>query len=399
MEYKELKGLVLADLHIGAYSSTQTRKEFLFLKDFMKDKYYSFIIIAGDYFDKKLYSNEEYVVIANELFLFLLSRCDKLRMVAGTKSHDNDQYKIFSQYENKSIAELLDKEIDFRVINTFEEEDLFDELKVLYLPEEYIYDKKEYYKDILNKENEYDYVFGHGVIQEAMTNAVRATKKDSSKRKKAPVFNTMELSRICKGQVYFGHYHINTNINNKVFYVGSYSRYKFGEEEAKGFYEISTDGNHYINRFIENVSTEKYVQIPYSFNNEIFKSDIDVLGKLKDIIRKKDLSNIDHLKLIFNIPDEYPNPEFFINLVNDVFRDRDDIKVEITNGYIVTKRSSTKEEVKEVLNTYPYIFEKNSTPEENISYFIRDRYSKDVPVERVKKYLNFKALDLLNGIK
>ena len=399
MEYKELKGLVLADLHIGAYSSTQTRKEFLFLKDFMKDKYYSFIIIAGDYFDKKLYSNEEYIVIANELFLFLLSRCDKLRMVAGTKSHDNEQYKIFSQYENRSIAELLDKEIDFRVINTFEEEELFDELKVLYLPEEYIYDKKEYYKDILNKENEYDYVFGHGVIQEAMTNAVRATKKDSSKRKKAPVFNTMELSRICKGQVYFGHYHINTNINNKVFYVGSYSRYKFGEEEAKGFYEISTDGNHYINRFIENVSTEKYVQIPYSFNNEIFKSDIDVLGKLKDIIRKKDLSNIDHLKLIFNIPDEYPNPEFFINLVNDVFRDRDDIKVEITNGYIVTKRSSTKEEVKEVLNTYPYIFEKNSTPEENISYFIRDRYSKDVPVERVKKYLNFKALDLLNGIK
>ena len=399
MEYKELKGLVLADLHIGAYSSTQTRKEFLFLKDFMKDKYYSFIIIAGDYFDKKLYSNEEYVVIANELFLFLLSRCDKLRMVAGTKSHDNDQYKIFSQYENRSIAELLDNEIDFRVINTFEEEELFDELKVLYLPEEYIYDKKEYYKDILNKENEYDYVFGHGVIQEAMTNAVRATKKDSSKRKKAPVFNTMELSRICKGQVYFGHYHINTNINNKVFYVGIYCRYKIGEEEAKWFYEISTDGNHYINRFIENVSTEKYVQIPYSFNNEIFKSDIDVLGKLKDIIRKKDLSNIDHLKLIFNIPDEYPNPEFFINLVNDVFRDRDDIKVEITNGYIVTKRSSTKEEVKEVLNTYPYIFEKNSTPEENISYFIRDRYSKDVPVERVKKYLNFKALDLLNGIK
>lgn len=399
MEYKELKGLVLADLHIGAYSSTQTRKEFLFLKDFMKDKYYSFIIIAGDYFDKKLYSNEEYIVIANELFLFLLSRCDKLRMVAGTKSHDNDQYKIFSQYENRSIGELLDKEIDFRVINTFEEEELFDELKVLYLPEEYIYDKKEYYKDILNKENEYDYVFGHGVIQEAMTNAVRATKKDSSKRKKAPVFNTMELSRICKGQVYFGHYHINTNINNKVFYVGSYSRYKFSEEEAKGFYEISTDGNHYINRFIENVSTEKYVQIPYSFNNEIFKSDIDVLGKLKDIIRKKDLSNIDHLKLIFNIPDEYPNPEFFINLVNDVFRDRDGIKVEITNGYIVTKRSSTKEEVKEVLNTYPYIFEKNTTAEENISYFIRDRYSKDVPVERVKKYLNFKALDLLNEIK
>lgn len=398
MKYKEVNGLVLADLHIGAYAITQTRKEFLFLKEYMKNKYYSFIVIAGDYFDKKLYSNEEYIVIANELFLFLLSRCDKLRMVAGTKSHDNDQYKIFSQYENNSINELFDDKKDFRIINTFEEEWLFDELKVLYLPEEYIYDKKEYYKDILCKENEYDYIFGHGVIKEAMTNAVRASKKDASRRKKAPVFTTMELSKMCKGQVYFGHYHVNTNINNKVFYVGSYSRYKFGEEEPKGFYEVSTDSENYSCRFIENTSTEKYIQIPYSFNSDIFKPDADVLQKLKDIIKKKDMSDVDHLKLIFNIPDDYPNPEFFINLLNDVFRDRDDIKVEITNGYIVTKRNSTKEEVKEVMSTYPYIFEKNSTEEENISYYIRDKYNKDVPVERVKKYLNFKAVDLLTEI-
>lgn len=395
MKYKEINGLVLADLHIGAYSASQTRKEILFLKEYLKDKYYSFIIIAGDYFDKKLYSYEDYIVIANELFFFLLKHCDKLRMINGTKSHDNDQYRLFSQYENQRITDLIDKEIDFRVINTFKEEDLFENLKVLYIPEEYVFDKKEFYKNILNKENEYDYVFGHGIIQEAMSNAVRNIKKDTQKRKKAPVFTTGELSRICKGQVYFGHYHVNTNINDKVFYVGSFSRYKFGEEEPKGFYEIATDGEKYLNHFVENTSTQQYVQIAYSFKSKLFAPDVDVLSLLKDIREKKDSSDIDKLKIIFNIPDEYPNPEFFINLVNDVFRDRDDIKLEITNGYIVTKRNTNKEEVKEVLDTYPYIFEKGTTPQENISYFIRDKYKKDISVDNVTKYLNFKATDLL----
>lgn len=395
--YKELTGLVLADIHIGAMPIEQTLSEISMLKYQLKDKYYSFIIVAGDYFDRKLYSYEKYIIIANDLFLFLLNHCDKLRMVNGTKSHDNDQYNIFKQYEEKAIYKLLDKEIDFKVINTVEEEYLFEELRVLYVPEEYVYDKREYYKNFFLEEGIYDYVFGHGVIQEAMTNAVRNMKKDSNQRKKAPVFTTAELKRICKGQVYFGHYHVNTNIDNRVFYVGSLSRYKFGEEEPKGFYEISTNGEDYKNHFVENVHAQSYVKIMYSYQDKIFSEDVDLVKELNNIKERKKASGIDHLKLIFNIPDDYPKSEFFINLVNDVFRDCDDIKVEITNGYIVTKRNTNKEEVKEVLDNYPYIFNKGVNIEDQISYFIHDKNKKDIPPNQVKKYLNFKAIDLLKG--
>lgn len=398
MKYKPLTGLVLADLHIGAMPVNQTLKEINFLKSWLHGKSFSFIIVAGDYFDRKLYSYEEYIAIANELFITLIDHCDKLRMIQGTKSHDNDQYNIFEQFENNStLLNLIKTEVDFKIINTVTEEDLYENLKVLYIPEEYVYDKKEYYKKAFSEEGRYDYVFGHGIIQEAMTNAVRNMKKSSSKRKKAPVFTTAELKRICKGHVYFGHYHIQTNIDNRIFYVGSFSRYKFGEEEPKGFYEIETDGESYRNTFIENTSTERYVKISFSYKDKLFEDGTDIYNELMKLKDKKDASGIEKVKFIFNIPDEYPNAEFFINTVNDVFRDRDDIKIEIANGYIVTKRNTNKEEVREVLSTYPYIFEKGNEIEEQISYFIRDKNKKEISPEKVKRYLNFKAIDLLNG--
>ena len=51
----------------------------------------------------------------------------------------------------------------------------------------------------INKENEYDYVFGHGVIQEVMTMVKRKSTKN--KRITTPIFTTKELSSICKGDV------------------------------------------------------------------------------------------------------------------------------------------------------------------------------------------------------
>lgn len=396
MKLKDITGLVLADIHLGACDINQTYKEINFLRDYIKDRYYNFIIIAGDFWDRKIYSNEEYIVIANKLILTLLSRCDKLRIINGTRSHDNNQNSIFKQYEENMANDLLKKDIDFKIINTVEEELLFDNINVLYVPEEYMYDQKEYYADTLYSNKEYNYIFGHGIIEEGMVNATRNIKITSEKRKKAPIFKVKLLEDRCIGQVYFGHYHTHTEITDNVFYVGSFSRYKFGEEEDKGFYEISTDGEIYENNFIHNTSTQTYVQIAYSFKSKIFNQDINLPEELKLIINKKNKSGIDKLKIIFNIPDEYPNSEFFINVVNDIFRDLDDFKIEITNGYITTKRNVNKELLKDMIDKYHYVFEKNVPIEDTISSFIKDKYNKDISSDKIKKYFNFKAVDLLS---
>lgn len=390
-------GLLLADIHIKAQDYQQTYKEYKFLENYLENKKYDYCIILGDFFDRKIYSYEDYIELAYMYMALLIKHCEKVRVVYGTKSHENDQYEIFNFLEDHIMYKLIPdcQKIDFKVIKTVQSEELFPDLNVLYLPEEYILDKREYYKDYFDKK--YDYVFGHGVIQEVMSNAVRHIDKKIDKikvRKKPAIFTTSELKEICKGQVYFGHYHIHTNISDKVFYVGSFCRFCHGEEEPKGFYEITKDKK-YSNNFIENTEAKKYVTIKYGYKDRIFSDEEKLLETIKSIPKKKELAGIDELRVIFNIPENYEKSEFLINLLNERFKFMEDIKIEVVNGYVELKKQANKEQIKEVFDKYDIIFDKNESDENKIAFFIKEKNGKDIPGVTIKKYLSFKAIDLL----
>lgn len=398
-----MNGLLLADIHIKVQDYSQTYKEYKFLEDYLTDKHYDFCIILGDFFDRKIYSYEDYIHLAYKYMTLLICHCDKIRIVYGTKSHENEQYNIFD-FLKDDIYRIMpsDFTLDFKVIKTVEEEELFPDCKILYVPEEYVLDKKEYYKDYFNKKGEYDYVFGHGVIKEVMSNATRHIDKKINKdhdRKKPPVFTTSELKEICKGKVFFGHYHIHTNIDDKIFYVGSFSRFCFGEEEAKGFYEIEKDEELYQETFIENISARRYITKKYGYKDIIFTSEELLIKEMNDVKRKKEKCGIDFLRLIINIPEDYENAEFLINLVNEKFKFSTDIKVEITNGYIEKKKQVNREQVKEIFEKYDIIFDKNESDEKKLSYFIKEKNEKEMSPEKIKKYLSFKAIELLESKK
>ena len=393
----ERTGLLLADIHIKAQDYQQTYKEYKFLEKYLENKRYDYCIILGDFFDRKIYSYEDYIELAYMYMALLIKHCEKVRVVYGTKSHENDQYEIFNFLEDHIMYKLIPdcQKIDFKVIKTVQSEELFPDLNVLYLPEEYILDKKEYYKNYFDKK--YDYVFGHGVIQEVMSNAVRHIDKKIDKlkvRKKPAVFTTSELKEICKGQVYFGHYHIHTNISDKVFYVGSFCRFCHGEEEPKGFYEVIKDKK-YSNSFIENIEAKKYVTIKYGYKDKIFSDEEKLLETIKSIPKKKELAGIDELRVIFNIPENYEKSEFLINLLNERFKFMEDIKIEVVNGYVELKKQANKEQIKEVFDKYDIIFDKNESDENKIAFFIKEKNGKDIPGVTIKKYLSFKAIDLL----
>ena len=55
--------------------------------------------------------------------------------------------------------------MDIKVIKYASDEELLPNLHILYLPEEHILDKNEYYKEYFKEDKKYDYVFGHGVIE------------------------------------------------------------------------------------------------------------------------------------------------------------------------------------------------------------------------------------------
>lgn len=382
-------GIIISDIHFGVIDSSTLKNELKesFFKYLDSLKQIDFIVITGDLFDHKLYVNDittEYVVgFMNALLSIAKEHCCPVRCIYGTESHESGQYNIFSVYEN-------DTTYNFKVIYTVKDEYLYPDLHVLYLPEEFIYDKKDYYKEYFKKNDSYDYVFGHGIIKEVMTNAVRETKeKIENKRRKVPIFTTSELDSICKGQIYFGHYHIMTNINDKIFYVGSFTRFCHGEEEDKGFFHVTCKPNkEYKQKFIENFLAKKYVTYNFGYDSKALESEESLLKELNRLDEMKEELGYDYIRYQFNIPENHPNPEFIIRILNERYKNHNNISVKITNGYVEKKKKINKEKLHELVNDFPIIFDKNAPIEDKISFFIEKKLNAKMTKDKVKKYLS-----------
>ena len=388
-------GCVLVDLHFGSTNSDNFYKELsVSFIEYIKRQIKSldFIIIAGDYFDHLLYLNEEPAnkacMFMDELVSYAKLNDTKIRIVYGTESHECNQYSIF-------FSKLLDSDLDFKVIKTVTEEKLFPDVNVLYLPEEYIYNKLEYYSQYLTCDERYNYIFGHGVIQELMPSSVHVERVNkSTKRAKVPVFNSNELINSCSGEIYFGHYHIHTEIQDKAFYVGSFTRWMHGEEEPKGFFviEYDSDKDSYSHKFVKNELAPEYNSFSYGYENKIFKSKDELFNELTRVENLSKLDPNDHVRLIFNIPEDYPDPESIVSTLTERFKDSKNIKIKLTNGFIRKNQRISEEYVKETLKKYAFIFDK-SMPIENQSHeFILKKFEKDIPPDVIKYHLETKDI-------
>ena len=380
------KGLVISDIHVGAFDIHKLYDEFInvFIGYINNLKKLDFLIIDGDYFDRKFYLNDKESIMAYKMMQDLIDTIKpfntKLRIVYGTESHECNQYNVLS---------MMDLYDNMRIIKHVEEEDLFDDLKILYLPEEYLEDSDDYYKEFFNTPNKYDYVFGHGVIREVMKDAVAHMSTSKQKRMKAPIFKSNELEFITKGEVYFGHYHLNYELNDKIFSVSSFSRWKFGEEGRKGFYElnVNTDKEKYNHKFIENTMADIYKTIGFGYSSDVFK-DNEVMDRELSRIDKLVQDNIfQHVRFEFNIPKDIENPESTIDYIKERYKFSKDIKVEMTHGYIDEKREKQKEQIKLSNEKDSYIYDNNIKIPEKVSLFIKFENDKDLPSSIVDDYL------------
>lgn len=386
------RGLFFADLHIGVmdHSHTYDTLENIrnILTEYKKEGPIDFIIVGGDLFDKQLYANDLNVTIAVKIIVLFILHADVVRFINGTSSHDADQYHLMEPFEelNGKFGEL---NFNARVINTVEAEELLPGLDVLYLPEEYIYDQKSYYKDYFKEK--YDYVFGHGMIYEAFEGKLEKPKKNPVDRRKAPVFSSAKLADLVRGKVYFGHYHIHTEMNEgKVCYVGSFNRWQFGEEEDKGFYQIYCDPEKgdYRDTFVVNQRALKYTTITYGYKDSVFSSAEDMELEAKKISKIKLKYEIDYLRVIFNIPVGYENPEGLITFFRNYFKNVKGVNLEFNNGYVEEKRIKRKTSIKDLPEEYKVILDENVPEEEKIRIFLKLTRNKDKDPEKIKKYLD-----------
>ena len=260
-----------------------------------------------------------------------------------------------------------------------------------------MYNKTEWYADFFTGDKKYNYIIGHGVIQELMSDASYHMTKSSknSNRAKVPIFTSTELLNNCKGEVYFGHYHVNTSMKDKIFYVGSFSRWEFGEEQPKGFYYIKFKNEKYSHEFIENTMTEKYITFSYGYEHEIFKSKEAMEQEWKKIERLVSENVIEHVRLNLNVPDSYPEAESLLTVLSERFKNQKNIKIKVTNGYIDKSRKINKEYLKDTIKKYAFIFDKNMPIAEQSHQFILTKFDQDIPTERIDWHL--KTKDILSN--
>ena len=377
-------GVVLADIHGGAVNADQLMHELDegVLKYLKSLKILDFVMIAGDLFDNKLSLNSDHTkymfVFLRKLIDICIKKNAKLRIIKGTEFHDNKQLEILRFLSNSNC--------DIKIFETVEDEELFEDFRVLYIPEEYVQDKDEYYKDFFNKSNKYDMIVAHGLVNEVAF--VAKMQESEVTMAKAPIFKSEELLDICKGPIFFGHIHKSQCIKDRIFYVGSYSRWIFGEEEPKGFFTVgySPINSKFKTEFIENKNARKFDTMVIDYNSSFYRNDEN--QQINYILTLVSNIKSDRLRIIFNIPEDYPNPILLSNLLNDVFSRHKHIKIVINNNSKEKiKKREIEEKIRTLLTTYDFIFDKSISTEEKLSRFVKIKFNKNISTEDMREYL------------
>jgi DNA repair exonuclease SbcCD nuclease subunit len=374
-------GIVLADTHAGAFDADQWYKELeVGVLDYVnKLAILDFLIISGDFFDTKISLNSEHAKNALRFLTKLLKVCGKkgakVRILKGTESHDNKQVELFDiLYSNT--------ECDFKVIHSVEKEMLFEDMNVLYIPEEYMTNKDEYYEEYFN--DTYDMIFGHGMVDKAAF--VALTQESEATMSKAPIFKTEDLEMICKGPIYFGHIHKRMEFG-RFRYINSFSRWAFGEEDDKGYYLVAytPSTGEFTEEYILNKLARQFNTVKIDYRSPIFsqteKDQVDYLVQIVESLK------IDFIRLEIHIPEEYPNSKLLVTMINEVFSNYKHVKLKINNNGKLKQEKETEQKINLLLEKFGFIFDKGITYEDKISRYIKTKYARNISPERVKHYL------------
>lgn len=372
--------LVVGDIHFGYYPPELLYKEFKLIINTIEENAIDCVVIAGDYYDTKLSMSSAHAVYSVKAFSDLIKICEelnvKVRQIKGTNSHDpENQLKNLAQIANSSKC-------DYKLLLTVDEEELFPEMNVLYIPEEYMEDSKEYYKEYFNKK--YQLVFGHGMFEE--TNF--SSKNKFHTMKKYPIFNSKEMEEVCEGPIVFGHIHTAQRIRDRIQYTGSLVRSRFGEEEAKGFYivEFDSETKETEFEFIENQLTMKYDTIEVGPENHVFtlavNEQINYFKKLVDKYKR------DYLRIKINTPENMLNSSTFVDSVNVVFHDIKNVKIHIIENSKVKLDKELKEKVSLLMDKYNFIFDKSVGYDEKIREFIKLKTGKEISLDRIRSMIS-----------
>jgi DNA repair exonuclease SbcCD nuclease subunit len=356
----------ISDLHFGAldpkYQYETLREQFT---NKIEQLPLDIATIDGDIFDHKFMSNSDAIMYALMFIDDFINRICRVKgvtliIISGTEGHDANQLKLFYHYLNDST-------IDIRIVEDIRFEHVKG-AKILCIPEKYGI-KSEVYEQFLFHSGMYDSVFMHGTIK----GAIYGDNAGESR-----LFTIQDFCN-CKGPILSGHVHVPGCHYSHFYYCGSPLRWKFGEEEEKGFLIV-----------LHNLDTSQYyIHMEYikSFRYDTINLDHMLTLDPKDIIQYVNgLKNqgIDYIRIEFNHQsDNIDNLE----LIKNYYKNNSNIKINIKEDRRNKLLKISPEQVEE-MKKYNYIFDK-SLSEYNIftRYVNEDKGYEYITVEKLLQLL------------
>ena len=210
--------VAISDIHIGVkHISAESMKRQLkkhFIDVIKQMSIIDGIFVTGDILHSIISLNSDY----SELYFWLIDQIYKIAqekgstviIIKGTRSHDNDQLNNIKHYQ------LNEDGVDFRIYERPEEIRIWDDYKVLVLPDVKVRDAKEI-DELLTKK--YDMILGHGTI-EAMQFFIQESEESPMK---TYIYDSDKLMECSRGPVIFGHIHQFQHLQNHFYYVGPFT--------------------------------------------------------------------------------------------------------------------------------------------------------------------------------
>jgi len=320
----------ISDIHFGAtdpvYMYDTLVEQFINRISILN---FDILAICGDLFDSKFMSNNPIISYAITFIDNLIQLCRSKQatmiIIDGTQSHDNGQLSLFYHY-------LSDPTIDLRIVEKMQFE-YVKGMKILCIPERYGLPESEYIH-YLFESGTYDMCLLHGTYKGSFKGSEIATLNTNH----APVFSMQSFVN-CMGPILMGHYHINGCYDSYAYYHGSTFRYKFGEEEPKGF--LVTLYNQYTRWHLTNlIPVQSRIYATININDLLNDDPKNIIEFIK---HHKKTNGIDYIRVQFNNSNEN------MNIVRAYFRN---------NGSVVLQELDKKSKVLEQIDQS--ILEQNS---------------------------------------
>lgn len=369
-----MKGIVINDLHFGIKDSKRLYDELHQVTDYIKNnKDLELLVIAGDYFDKKLSVVDSPTYFAIQFFRELMNICDQnkiiVRMIQGTRSHDLNQLQIFKPEENEKLH------YDFKIIETAQEENI-NGFNVLYLPEEYPENHKDYYAPFKDEGKEYNAIFGHGTWDFV---ALPGQIEKSDIPGVAPVFIYKEWKNTVKnGFISFGHIHGRNTYGKKIFYSGSFTRWGYGERGPRGFtsFYYDLENKSYDVNYIDNIEAPSFDVL------EVKTLEIEDVEKLKEIL-DIEIKKSDNLKLDLT----GLKPEM-VTIIKEIYSNQQNIKIEVKQDKKeLLKLNEESDEQKKKFEKYHYITKRQLPLNETVKKYCKEDLNSDISIDVINKIL------------